>query len=290
MTDKTYDELVQETLDKCNAIADYPEQRLQIREAFYKKFGYVEQDGHNYGRSEIAFLEWEIKRGVLNPLDDTTQPGSSWWRNVNLHFIFLSELAGAMKENNVTNPDAPMPTLKWLDYINNPTPETWYKAHNSTILDGFQRYQGCAHSENKVEKIFLNITLYRLLFAQAMVEKVTIFPEIAEKVADPRGLGVTLLTKLPDFYPTNYPLNPEDLCVIEGVTGTIEDDLVFILDGYIRLHLAKLYKAAEEWNDSPFLDKYIQTVDVFGLTVSRPIYARQLFPPTKCDQTIGIAP
>jgi|OM-RGC.v1.007820083 hypothetical protein len=288
VSNKTYDELVQEVRALTESIANFPEKRLQVRQAFYEKYGYCVQDGHSYGRSEIAFLKWEIKRGVLNPLDDKEQPGSVWWRNTNLNFIFMSELAGAMKENNVTNPDAPMPVLNWLNFINNPTPETWYIAHNSTILDGFKRYEGCVALENNIEKKFLNITLYRLMFAQAMVEEVTIFPELAEFIADPRGIGVKLLTSLPDFYPPHYPLTEGDLKIILGKEGGWQDDMVFILDNIILLNLGKLYNAASKWNESPFLMDYVKTKEFLGVKRYRPIYGKRDGMPDQCSNIIGV--
>lgn len=290
MSDKTYNELVLEVQALCEKIKDDPQARYDVREAFYERYGYVEQDGKNYGRSELAFLEWEIKRGVLNPMDDSTQPGSRWWRNVNLNFIFMSELAGAMKNNDVVNPDAPMPTLKWLDYINDPTPETWYIAHNSSILDGFKRYEGCTTLENKVEVVFINITLYRLLFAQAMVEEVTIFPQIAEEIADPRGIGVTLLTHLPDFYPPHYPLTPQDLSIIQGRDDTVQDKMVWALDTIILANLKPLYQAAAVWDDSPFVMDFITTkkIPIVGISFSEPTYGKDAKP--VCSDVIGVLP
>ncbi|TDO95346.1 hypothetical protein [Marinomonas balearica] len=288
MSTKTYDELVREVRLLTDSIANDPEGRLKIRTAFYDKYGYVEQDGHSYGRSELAFLKWEIKRGTLNPIDNTKHSGSVWWRNTNLNFIFLSELAGMMKENNVVNPDAPMPVQNWLNFINDPTPKNWYIAHNSTILDGYKRYEGCVALENDVEKEFLNITLYRLMFAQAMVEEVTIFPELAEYIADPRGIGVTLLTKLPDFYPPNYPLTKEDLEVILGKEGGWQDDMVFIMNTITLSHLRKLYKEASKWNESPFLMDFVKTKSFLGIKVSKPVYGKREGMPDSCSNVIGV--
>lgn len=254
----TYDQLVQQTKTLCHSIADYPEKRLQVRKAFYQTFGFKDKDGLSFGDSEIAFLEWEIKRGVLNPLNDAQQPGSNWWRNVNLKFIFHSELAGAMHQAKVTNPDAPIPVLAWLDFIQSPSPENWYKAHNTTILAGFNEYIADGVAENNIEQIFLNITLYRLMFAQALVEDATIFGDIGEWSADPRYFSVKLITSLPDFYPTHYPLTEADLDVIEGKKHTIEDKLVYVMDHDIILpHIQKLYAEAAKWDQAPWLPTYL---------------------------------
>ena len=243
-------------------------------------------DPYNYGDSEIAFLKWEIKRGVLNPVDDPIQVGSPWWRNVNLRFIYFAELAGRIFDEKLVQADLPIPVQAWLDYLNNQNGENWYKAHNTTIAECFQFYIEDARQENSVEQVFLNITLYRLLFAQAMVEDVTIFGELGARLADPRGFAVKFITSLPDFYPTNYPLTEADLAIIEGDELTaqamflevikdwkekpdvlelledgfpLEDFGVKVLDDWIiKPHLVEMYDAAATYDQAPFLPSYLE--------------------------------
>ncbi|KTT59154.1 hypothetical protein NS383_24295, partial [Pseudomonas oryzihabitans] len=85
----TYEEAVAATRALCEAIRNDPCKRRRVRESFYERFGDADNDGLSYGDSELAFLDWEIRAGVLDP-----ETGSPWWRNVNLNFIYLSELAG----------------------------------------------------------------------------------------------------------------------------------------------------------------------------------------------------
>ena len=254
----SYEQLVAETKALCASIADYPEKRLAVRQAFYQQYGFPDKYGLNYGDSEIAFLQWEIKRGVLNAMDDPTQAGSPWWRDVNLNFIFYSELAGKMKAANVVNPEAPVPVQKWLTYISNPRSTTWYRAHNTSILAGFQLYIDDAKQENSIEQEFLNITLYRLLFAQALVEDATIFGDIGALAADPELFAVKFITSLPDFYPPHYPLTAADQPVIEGKEHTFQDRLVYVMDQEIILpHIFKLYTEVSCWDDSSFVMSYL---------------------------------
>ena len=282
-----YQELELETQAVCKAIENSPQKRLAIRQAFYKKHGTSTMlDPYNYGDSEIAFLKWEIKRGVFNPLDDLVQAGSPWWRNVNLRFIYFSELAGKVYEEKVTDPSFPPQIQAWLNYLENQSGENWYRAHNTTILEAFNYYLTDARNENNVEQVFLNIILYRLLFAQAMVEDATIFGELGATLADPKGFSVKLITSLPDFYPTHYPLTEADLATIEGNDFTLrhiireaisdwkeklsptelindilnlEDFAVKILDDWIiKPHIEDMYAAASGYDQAPFLPSYLE--------------------------------
>lgn len=248
----TYEEAVAATEALCDAIRNDPCKRRRVRESFYERFGDTDSDGLSYGDSELAFLDWEIRAGVLEP-----ETGSPWWRNVNLNFIYLSELAGCLAQHDIPGDQAPFPTRCWLDFIAKPTPSHWYRAHNSSILDGFHRYEDDARLENEVGQEFLNITLYRLMFAQALVEDATIFGEIGAWLADPRGFSVTLLVHLADFYPPHYPLTETDRPIIEGKGKGLEETAVRLMDGLIRHFLRKLYQAAADWNQAPELLNYL---------------------------------
>ena len=63
------------TAQLVESVRDDPEGRYQLRVAFYKKYGFAKDSGAGYGTSELAFLRWEIERGVLNPVA-AAQPGS----------------------------------------------------------------------------------------------------------------------------------------------------------------------------------------------------------------------
>ena len=284
---ETYKQLELAVATLCKSIENEPEQRLEVRQAFYKKHGTSTLlDPYNFGDSEIAFLKWEIKRGVFNSLDDKKQAGSPWWRNVNLRFIYFAELAGRVFDEKLTQPDFPIPVQAWLNYLTDQTAENWYKAHNTTILEAFNHFLDDARNENEIEQSFLNIILYRLLFAQAMVEDVTIFGELGSLLADPKGFSVKLITSLPDFYPTHYPLTQEDLATIEGDDLTakevffeiikdwkekpnvlelikdvfqLEDFGVKVLDDWlIKPHIKKMYSAAASYDQATFLPSYLE--------------------------------
>lgn len=242
-----------------NAVANNPLGRYDLRYAFYQKYGDPFEKGkEGLGNSELAFIEWEMKRGTLNPLDDSKQPGSPWWREVNSYFCYLGTLAQLINESGDTFENLLVPVQHWLDYIKKPNECTWYRAHNSSIIAGYEEAERLAFRESVYEQYFMNIVLYRLLYAQSMVEGVS-FGILGKIFGNPRGFAVSIITNIESFYPSNYPLSKEDIAYVthhaHNLEGILEDifDKIFILP-----HLDKLYKEAAQWNRSPVVLKYVK--------------------------------
>ncbi len=61
------------------AVRDDPAGRLELASRFYDC---RVADVQPYRRAEMAFMRWQIRRGVLAPPSGTA-PGSPWWRAVN---------------------------------------------------------------------------------------------------------------------------------------------------------------------------------------------------------------
>src|SRR6185295_5463696 len=108
---------------------------------------------------ELDFIKWEIERGVLNPID-SAQPGSQWWRAVNSGLLWHAACAAALHE---CSPDAsiPGPINYWLAYLHGPSPQTWYRAHNASLVDGYLTQPTAARLETDAERTFINMVLYR---------------------------------------------------------------------------------------------------------------------------------
>src|SRR5262245_34355554 len=120
------EELARHALEIVGGVADDPEGRYLLRVRFYEKYGFSELTdlgGAGYGNSELAFLRWEIDRGVLQPLPS----GSKWWRAVNSMLCFDAELASLIHEDG-RRVKAPPGAQRWLDYIDKPGERTWYQA------------------------------------------------------------------------------------------------------------------------------------------------------------------
>ncbi|GAA4271545.1 hypothetical protein U6A24_13240 [Aquimarina gracilis] len=237
-------------------VSDDPKGRYQLRYEFYKKYGDPFAKGNDgLGNSELAFIEWEIKRGTLNPMD-SDHPGSLWWRKVNSHFLYVATLAQLIKESGEAFLDLPVPVNFWLQYIDTPNECSWYRAHNSSIISGYAVADKLAYKETIYEQYFMNIVLYRLLFAQSMVEGVS-FGILGKLFANPRGCAVAIITEVSAFYPDHYPMSKKDIKYVthraRNFMGLIEDifDKVLILP-----HLDRLYTEAAKWNSSPVVLNY----------------------------------
>ncbi|WP_299246382.1 hypothetical protein [uncultured Aquimarina sp.] len=246
------------------SVSDNPQGRYKLRYEFYQKYGDPFIEGNEgLGNSELAFIDWEIKRGTLNSING--QPaGSSWWREVNSHFLYVATLAQLIKESGETFQNLPVPVNFWLNYINSPNETSWYRAHNSSIISGYQVADSLAYKETIYEQYFMNIVLYRLLYAQSMVEGVS-FGILGEIFANPRGFAVSMITDIEAFYPSNYPLSKEDIKYIthhaHNFMGLVEDVFDKLL---IVPHLNELYTEAAIWNNAPIVNKFINN--------NKPIY------------------
>lgn len=233
---------------------------------------------YGFGRSELDFMNWEIKRGALDP-----SKGSPWWRDVNFLFIVISECAALLIEGK-TNVDAVniyLKTLiderleflrvktnnfkneidKWQDYIIKPSGKAWYRAHNSTIISGYNGYRELAKEEKAAEQHFVNEVLYRLLFAQSMEEGATFLKNMGTLMANPMLPAVEIITAIPAIYPRHYPLKPKDVLNVDHKGKRIGSDLEDELDSVILNNLAAMYTEATGWNRTPELKTYLNKND-----------------------------
>ena len=238
--------LQQQAFATVSNVLDDPEARYRLRERFYEKYGDEIAGDAGFGNSELAFLRWEIDRGVLNPLapPNGARPGSEWWRNVNASLLYDAELAALIHESGQPYA-APPDSQRWLDYIDRKSEESWYLAHNGSIVSGYLKQVAAARAERDGEQYFMNIVLYRVLFAQALVARQTFFGRIGQIVADPMFPAVNIIVDVRDFYPRDYPLTPEDIRRLEGRGDGLLDLAVRIFDEGIILHEAQsLYEHA----------------------------------------------
>src|SRR6185295_15060879 len=70
-----------EALSMVAAVRDDPGRRLGLASRFYDdRPGCVSI--RSYRRAEMAFMRWQVRRGLL-AAPDAPRPGSAWWRAVN---------------------------------------------------------------------------------------------------------------------------------------------------------------------------------------------------------------
>lgn len=266
-TTKSWEETAQEVRAEVHGVADDPEGRYALRERFYDRFGHaLRKDGTGLGSSELAFLRWEIERGVLNPLF-AEKPGSPWWRAVNLDFILQAELAGKAWETQNTSRITDVQGRYWLRFFEQPSESTWYAAHNCSIVHGYSAHALLALQENETERHFLNEVLYRVLYAQAMASGADIsrFGKIGQILANPRLPSVDILVSLPDFYPRHYPLEPSDIHKVWHHGLDLDALGARILDNRLILpHIGRMYAWAAHTLNADFLTAWIEN--------HRPVY------------------
>lgn len=245
-------------------VDDDPQGRYKLRFEFYERYGHPIIKGcEGLGNSELAFLNWEIRRGVLNPLTHKI-PGSEWWRSVNSHFLYCATLADIIHQSGYKFENVPAPVQMWLQYILSANEVSWYQAHNCSIIEGYKVANALAFKETLYEQAFINTVLYRLLFAQSMVEGVS-FGLLGKIFANPRGLAVCVLTDIDCFYPNNYPLTKKDIISVMHKAHNLPGILENIFDEILILpELMHLYTEAGKWNKSPYLLKFIMN--------NRPVY------------------
>jgi hypothetical protein len=119
---------------RVDEVADDPEGRYRRRAEFYHLGG--RRIAH-FGGAELAFLRWEIRRGVLRPI---AAGGSAWWRAVNRDLLVAGERRACCTRRARSG---------------------WH---------GYLEHEALARDELPLEQHLLTVVLIRVLFAHAMVD------------------------------------------------------------------------------------------------------------------------
>jgi hypothetical protein len=164
-----------------------------------------------FRRAALSFMRWQVRRGLLEPLDAAT-PGSGWWRAMNERLLRDGCEALALVGGGSGEPSSQAVRL-WLDFIASPTPSCWYRAHNGSIVAGYLEHEQRAAGESAPERFFMNVALVRVLYAHALVAAPCLalgrLAPVARVLGDPRlGLAGAFLS-LHRVVPDRYPLTRE---------------------------------------------------------------------------------
>ena len=201
----------------------------------------------------MAFMRWELARKVLAPLHGTPA-GSPWWRAVNDRLLRDGCEAVARSGGRGGAPSSAAISV-WMSFVADPRAQTWYRAHNATIVAAYLENRGLAEQENAAEQFFLNVVLLRLLYAHALVSAPRLalgsFVGIGPLLGDPRVAVTGIFLSLSRIVPDRYPLLRE---VHEYIAD--ENPLGQMLDyGIIRPRLQRLYEwSAEELREPGLLE------------------------------------
>lgn len=240
----TLESLEKEAAGTVARVRNDPEGRLALRERFYHNFDRGPDGGPGFGRSELDFIRWEIARGVLKPIE---AGGSPWWRFVNERLLYHAELAALIHEQLPDAVSGIGAVRYWLDFIREPSAIGWYRAHNASIVDGYLDAVELAHAEPWSERIWVNVVLYRLLYAQGLVEGVAL-GRLGEILSDPIGPSVDVLVHIPAFYPDKYPLSRREVQTLLQKSHRLLPELAGDFDDlFVIPELASLYADAASW-------------------------------------------
>ena len=180
-----------------------------------------------FPRAALAFMGWQLRRGLLNPLDHE-RPGSPWWRAVNERLLrdtceARSRLLGHPGPASSPSVD---PSIR---FARQPSPRTWYLAHNVTIVRAYLDHRELAEQENRVERFFINLILVRVLYAHALVAAPRLalawLAPVGRWLGDPRldltGMFLSVSRVLPHRYPLQGEL--DDYIAAEHAFGRLLD-------------------------------------------------------------------
>ncbi|UJA20735.1 hypothetical protein HJD18_11285 [Thermoleophilia bacterium SCSIO 60948] len=164
-----------------------------------------------FRRAALSFMRWQIRRGLLDP-EDSTPPGSAWWRAVNEGLLRDGTETIALLERAGGEPSSRAVRF-WLEFAARPTGRNWYRAHNASVVRGYLEHRALAEAEVAPERFFINVALVRVLYAHALASTPRLalgrFAPLGRVLGDPRlGMAGAFLS-LRRVLPTRYPLTED---------------------------------------------------------------------------------
>ncbi len=260
MTDLTAED---EAAAMVAAVRDDPARRLELAARFYdRRVG--RPSIRSYRRAELAFMRWQISRGVLTA-PSAGRPGSPWWRAVNeglLRDAWQAQLLVSGQPGAASRPGVAF----WVRFLRRPSAEAWYRAHNASVVAGYLDHRDLTRQEHPVERFFMDVALIRVLYAHSLLTAPRLalgrFAPAGLLLADPRWRGADVFLSLHNILPNRYPLDGsamEELLDAENYLGRLVDY------GVILPRATALYAhAAYELNEPRLLEL---------LRDGRPVYA-----------------
>jgi hypothetical protein len=232
--------------DMVAAVRDDPAARLALAAGFYDT-PVGSPRIRPYRRAEVAFMRWQIRRGVLGA------GGSPWWRSVNEGLI--RDAWEAERRVRSGSPGAGLPQVeRWMEFLRRPTPRSWYRAHNTSIVAGYLAHRPLADHEGLLARFFRDVAVLRVLYADSLLSNARLalggLSPAGRWLGDPRRRGTDVFLSLHNILPGTYPLPESHLIEIleqENYLGRLIDY------GVILPRAAKLYEHAARDLDQPGL-------------------------------------
>ena len=232
-------------------VRDDPAGRIRLAADAYA-FGRGGRRYRPYRRAVVAFMRWQQARGVLNPLDDDV-PGSPWWRAVNEDLLRDTVEAKLLIQRGGGDPSRPSVT-HWIGFFDAPSAQSWYLAHNASVVAGYLTHSDLATFEAPAERFFMNVVLVRLLYAHALVVDGDLalgrLSFLGQLIGHPRSRGPEAFIALKDVLPDHHPIQGaavDQLIERENRLGRMVDY------GVIAARVDALYAASARALDEPLL-------------------------------------
>lgn len=236
--------------ERVAAVRDDPARRLMLAMEFYGRRSSIRP----YRRAEVAFMRWQIKRGVLFP-PHGARPGSPWWRAVNESLLRDAAEADLLC-NGVPGVPSSAAVRHWIDFLRRPAPEAWYRAHNASIVAGYLANRGLIAHETPLERFFMDVALLRVLYAHSLLVRPRLalgrLSPIGRLLGDPRRRAADLFLSMQNILPDKYPLDGltiDEVLAEENYLGRLFDY------GVIVPRLERLYEHAADDLDEPRLSE-----------------------------------
>lgn len=230
--------------ERVEQVRDDAAGRFRLAGDFYRTPG-----RRGFARGELSFLRWEFERGVLSPVR-----GSPWWRAVNERLLRDKIEADLAHGDPVSSRAVEL----WAEFVRRPTPVTWYRAHNASVVAGYLEHEELAHAETPLERFMINVTLVRALYAHALVAEPRLaagrLGRAARHLGDPRYGTVGLFLSLRRVFPQHYPVTGLSLSRLIAEEGSLPRLLDF---GVIIPRVEQLYDFAAKSLDEPRITELI---------------------------------
>ena len=203
------------------AVRDSPRGRLELLADTYNGPDGSAPHHRRFRRAAVSFMQWQLRRGLLNPLDGP-RPGSPWWRAMNERL--LSDGCEAVElARGAPRAERSKTTSLWAAFVRRPTGPNWYRAHNASIVAGYLDNRELAEAEGEAERFFINVVLLRVLYAHALnaVPRLALsrMAILARVLGDPRlGMAGAFLS-LGRVLADRYPLDDEVAVYIDDERG-----------------------------------------------------------------------
>ena len=119
---------------------------------------------------------------------------------------------------------------RWVSFFDAPSAQSWYGAHNASVVAGYLAHSALAALEAPAERFFMNVVLVRVLYAHALVLDGDLalgrLSFLARLIGHPRSRGPQALLSMKDVLPDRYPIQGagvEELIDSENRLGRMVD-------------------------------------------------------------------